>query len=372
MNSTQLRYRLDIREEQAPWPLELEALLRGIVGIDAVRVDSGAAAQESTLVFTDRMDLEPSPQTAIILVIREGQAPPVPFLEGRVDAALSFPFRKPEFLSVVRGCHQALGWAKVQELSERLSVVAGALEGDLDLAERLQKALLPQRFPDPKGFKVYTRYVAGLRPGGDYFDLVEARASGNFSLLMTDSSSYSLSGSVLAVLMRAAVKLAGEDVKSVRETVQRLRDEMFLLIGERESLSLFYGQFSGTGKSLRYFSLGNTRLFRARKGEEFEALPSQGEALRRQMGYLVGEPYAVDLRSEDRLLLVSDGFLGESDGLDAFLSRINAVRMFDGQSFLNELSFSVKGGLEDMDDLPPQDSSAVLLDVEAFTLRLQE
>jgi hypothetical protein len=74
MTSTELRYRLDIREEQAPWPLELEALLRGIVGIHAVRVDAGAATQESTLVFTDRMDLDPSPQTAIIVDLKVEKA----------------------------------------------------------------------------------------------------------------------------------------------------------------------------------------------------------------------------------------------------------------------------------------------------------
>jgi serine phosphatase RsbU (regulator of sigma subunit) len=289
---------------------------------------------------------------------------------GHVDDVWVTPFRFSEVYSKIRQYQRLMSWGEVNELNDSLTTLVQKFQEDLALAERLQKAKFPERFPQIKGFQVKSRYYAGLRAGGDYFDIAEAKNQKQLSLFLTDSSSYGLSSSVLGAMMKVAMRLTGEEATSTASTVRKIYNELLMTLGERDQLSLFFGTIRRTDLSLQYVNYGNTRAFLARPGKAFEVLPVSGNAINRKDGTPKAEESSVVLQPEDRLLVLSDGYLAPGETWEKFIDTLNRMREREPTEILNELGFRVKSQSEDEDGFPPQDCSAVLLDVNPNVLRL--
>jgi HEPN domain-containing protein len=86
---------------------------------------------------------------------------------GLVDDFLVFPFQSLD-LSIKRiQFEKGMRWKSVfgkdlGEVNASLSSLVERLQDDLQLAERLQKAKLPTRFPKVKGCQISSRYLAGI------------------------------------------------------------------------------------------------------------------------------------------------------------------------------------------------------------------
>jgi hypothetical protein len=290
---------------------------------------------------------------------------------GKVDDALVFPFRALEIQSKLRHYQQILMWEEVTRLNSSFSGLIERLQEDLRLAERLQKSKSPIRFPEVRGFKVTSRYLAGMRSGGDHLDLAESKSGNQLSIVLADSSSYGLSSSLLSVLMRVAMKLSQEEVRSCEDTVRRIHEELLLTLNDKDKLSLFYGIISRKDYCLRYVNLGTSTAFYAQPGQNFRALPSQGEQIMRASSGLPKQDFQAELPLEPqgRLALISDGFLEVMGGEAQVLKALNQYRDVESADFLNELVFQLKSKFDAPDDLPAQDCTAVLLDVDSRILR---
>lgn len=290
---------------------------------------------------------------------------------GKADDILIFPFRPIEVQSKLRHYQQILMWEEVSKLNASFSGLISRLQEDLKLAERLQKNQAPTRFPEIKGFKVSHRYLAGLKSGGDYFDLGESKSGNQLSIVLSDSSSYGLSSSLLSTLMRVAVKLSYDDLRSCEETVRKIHEDLLLTLNDKDKLSLFYGVVSRKDYNLRYVNLGTSCAFYAQPGQNFWALPSQGVQITRESGGLPKEGFQAELPLEPkgRLALLSDGFVDVMGGEDKVLVTLNKFREAEGADFLNELVYFLKAKFSDPEDVPTQDCTGVLLDVDSKVLR---
>jgi hypothetical protein len=290
---------------------------------------------------------------------------------GQADDVLLYPFRPLELLARFRHYQQILMWNEVQQLNTSFSEVVGRLKEDLELAARLQKSQAPIRFSDVKGFKAISRYLAGMKSGGDYFDLAESPSGNQLSIVLSDSSSYGLSSAVLSVLMRVAMKLSAEDARSCEETVQRIRQEILATLHERDRLSLFYGVISRKDYVLRYLNLGSGSAFYAPPKRSFAALATQGEPITRKMlsGPARGTGAELALEPEGRLAFISDGFVEASGGSPQMVELLNQFRERELGDTVNELVFRVKSKFTPENDMPAQDCTAVILDVDARVLR---
>lgn len=361
----------------------LERFREALAGVSDMRVvGHTTASQPGQVVFVDGQAPDLSEVLseldrrgrAVILLVSEGDAVPAALSDGRVDDVLVHPFRKLEVLGKLKHYQQILMWDEVAKLNASFSGLIAELRNDLQLAERLQKSRLPVRFPEVKGFKVTSRYLAGFRSGGDFLDLAESRDGSQLAIVLSDSSSYGLSSAVLSALMRVTAKLSVEQVGSVQETVRRVYEELLLPLGEQDRLSLFYGMVSRKDYSLRYLNLGDSRAFRAAKGGEFEMLPSQGGAMSQASRFSVGRAQIsevkVHLVPDDRLVVLSDGFIEIAGGEDHALSLLNQFRAREAADLINEFTFHAKKGLNPENDLPPQDCTAMVFDVDSRLIRL--
>jgi serine phosphatase RsbU (regulator of sigma subunit) len=261
-------------------------------------------------------------------------------------------------------------WGEVNQLNASFSELIANLRNDLQLAERIQKGRFPARFAEIKGFEVTTRYLAGMKSGGDHFDLAESQDAQRLSMVLSDSSSYGLSSAVLSVLMKVALKLSSEEASSASETVRRIRDELVLTLKEKERLSMFYGVLSRKDYVLKYLNLGSTAGFYAPQSAPFKQLPSQGEAIS-----LAGKSTAfndgqITLEPGGRLVLLSDGFIETVGSLDAACGLLNRFQKSEGKDLANELLFGVKSRFKEPDDMPEQDCTLAVFDMDARVIRL--
>jgi len=288
----------------------------------------------------------------------------------KVDDLILYPFRRIEIQSKFR-LHQHLRlWSEVGELHRSFDELLKALDEDVQLAERLQKARLPNRYPAVRGLNIRSRYLAGLK-GGDHFDLAESKDTSKISILMSDSSSYGLSSAFLSALMRMTLKLSRDEARSAVDTVKLISDELVLGLKEKDRLALFYGVLNRKDFRLRYLHLGGSGFLHARKGKGFEIHASQGDPL--SLANADVSRYSeneVILEPEDRIVLLSDGFIEACGGLIEAKALVDPLRDKDSADLTNELVFRVKRKMVDPDDLPPQDCTVLVFDVDAKLLRL--
>lgn len=368
-------YAKDVATE-SHWIRELGNALIDVAGVEISGASTGK--DPGQVIFVDaamsRLDTilaeVPRAGRAVFLIVREGAELPAALADGRVDDVLVAPFRPLEALSKLRYYQQILMWDEVNRLNTSFSETLERLHDDLRLAERLQKSKVPVRFPELKGFKVGSRYLAGMKAGGDHFDLAESRDGNQLSMVLSDSSSYGLSSAVLSVLMRVAMKLTAEEARSCRETMKRIHEELALTLGEKDRLSLFYGTLSRKDYRLRFLNLGSSSAFYAPPKGGFAELPIQGDVITQKSG-LPGEGEGeIVLLPESRLVLVSDGFVEAAGGPGKLRVLLDKYREKEAVDSLNEMVFQVKSKFAEPDDLPAQDCTAAVFDVDARVMRV--
>jgi len=261
-------------------------------------------------------------------------------------------------------------WSEVGELHRSFNELLGALDEDVKLAERLQKARLPNRYPAVRGLQIRSRFLAGLK-GGDHFNLAESKDNSRISILMSDSSSYGLSSAFLSTLMRMTMKLSRDEARPASETVKLIADELMLGLKEKDRLAIFYGILNRKDFRFRYLHLGQSAFFHARKGKGFEIHASHGDPLSiaNSDPSKFGEKEVI-LEPEDRIVLLSDGFIEACGGLVEAKTLLDPLRDKDSADLTNELVFRVKRKMVDPEDLPPQDCTSLIFDVDAKLLRL--
>jgi len=364
------------------WADSLRAALRELVHI---RVDERSrASMDGKMIFID--SAHPQLDTVLAAIDRQGRSvfllyqdgEPLPraFSDGKVDDLLIFPLRPLDLLSRLRYHEQLQLWQQVTRMNASLSQVMQGLKQDIGVAERLQKERLPLRFPDIKGFKVTSRYLAGMKSGGDYMDLAESADGQQMAVIMTDSSSYGLSSAVVSGVVRVASRLSVEQSRSVREMVRAFYEELTLPLGPSDRLSLFYGVLSRKDYVLRFLNLGEIRAFRRSIGGKFEALAVSGGPLSQGSRYSLSGGAALQesslaLQPQDRLVIVSDGYLELLGGIEPTRELLDRFSEKPPEDLLNELVFTAKSKLADpREDLPEQDCTAMIFDVDARVMRL--
>lgn len=309
-------------------------------------------------------------KSKVFLVMPEQDALPRLLLDGKVDDVLVAPFRQLEVLSKLRFVRQLLMWDEVTKMNTSFSELLERMKDDVELVERIQKSRMPGRFTDIKGFKVASRYLVGNRPGGDHFDLADAKDEGILSLLLSDSSSYGLSSAVLSILMRVAVKLSAREAHSSAEMVRRIQDELMMPLSPKDSLSLFYGVISRKTLQMRYLNLGSSCAFYNSKGGKAIALPSQGGSITQKSDKISESEGGIKLEPGGRLVLLSDGFVETVGGVPQSQEFLDKFHAKDAASLVNELAFFVKSSLSDPEGFPAQDCTAVVLDLDHNLIRL--
>ena len=198
------------------------------------------------------------------------------------------------------------------------------VKAEIDAANRIQAALLPQSAPVVNGATVASHYRAATEIGGDYFDFLPVGEDGEVGIAFGDVSGHGLtSGIVMSMAKSALLVQVGYDA-SPRTVLEVLNDIVMKTAPKRMLMTFFFGVLDPRSHRLRFASAGHLDpyVFRA-ASRRLEALSSWGFPL----GVRRREPFvehAVSFDAGDRLILYSDGLIealdddGEPFGFDRF------------------------------------------------------
>ncbi|MBI2607033.1 MAG: serine/threonine-protein phosphatase [Deltaproteobacteria bacterium] len=263
----------------------------------------------------------------------------------------------------------------VERLNEDVKELVKKFEEDVGRARSIQQALIPQRFSQVHGLKVMHKYLSGLKSGGDYLDFFEFGDKAHIGILMSDSSGYGLSSAFLSVILRIAMKLTKDEARSPSQTIAKVFEELQLTMKPTEHLSIFYGIFNRKTFALSFTGAGSIRfLVQSGAGgvessiSDFSMHPVPLEK-NKSVRLTDNE---VTIHPGDRIVVMSDGFY-EPFGGDETLKKTLAQSFGEEPlAFINECAYHVKKTFEPGEDMPAQDCSVMVIDVEKRAMRLAQ
>jgi serine phosphatase RsbU (regulator of sigma subunit) len=102
--------------------------------------------------------------------------------------------------------------ASLEEVNKKIENWVGDLEADFSIANAVQRALIPQRFPDLKHIRFQGYFRPGFSRGGDFFDVFSFRERGEVGLIHLDSAGHSLLSGLVSALMKISASQEGAHV----------------------------------------------------------------------------------------------------------------------------------------------------------------
>ncbi|HJQ38569.1 MAG TPA: PP2C family protein-serine/threonine phosphatase [Thermoanaerobaculia bacterium] len=237
------------------------------------------------------------------------------------------------------------------------------VKAEIDAANRIQAALLPQGSPDLAGASVASHYRAATEIGGDYFDFLRL-PSGEVGIAFGDVAGHGLtSGIVMAMAKSALLVQVGND-PSPRVVLEVLNDIVMKTAPKRMMMTFFFGVLDSRSQTLRFSSAGHLDPYVYRKSSgALQALSSWGFPLgvrRRE----VFREHKVSFEPGDRIILYSDGLIEaiDDDGDPFGFERFEKTILASGSLSADEIKKNVLAAIRKFTrNRPPEDDQTLVV-----------
>jgi sigma-B regulation protein RsbU (phosphoserine phosphatase) len=183
------------------------------------------------------------------------------------------------------------------------------LESELELAQDVQKTLLPQEVPKIPGLEIAAFSRPAQIVGGDYFDFVDF-SNGLHGLAIADVAGHGVSASLHMASIQALLRTLVPVNKSPAEVMGQLHKLFIHNIRFETFVTFFIGAFDSSTKTLTFSNAGHLPPLVLRnnksKKESIEKLRPTGAAI----GLVEEAEFAektIELQKEDLLVLYTDG-----------------------------------------------------------------
>ncbi len=183
------------------------------------------------------------------------------------------------------------------------------LESELELAQSVQKMLLPQEVPDIPGLEIAAYSRPAQIVGGDYFDFIEF-GGGFHGLAIADVAGHGVSASLHMASIQALLRTLAPANKSPSEVMSQVHKLFIHNIRFETFVTFFIGAFDSSTKTLTYCNAGHQPPLILRKTESKE----QPVVMLRPTGAAIGlveeaefGEKTIDLQEGDLLVLYTDG-----------------------------------------------------------------
>lgn len=117
---------------------------------------------------------------------------------------------------------------QLQQVCRVLEDQAATIQADLDRAEIIQRALLPQEPPALKGWCLETLYRPGSSVGGDFYDAVVLE-EGKLGLVIADAAGHGVAAAMLSVLFKLRLTRVDSDGAALmpHQVLERLNQRLY-------------------------------------------------------------------------------------------------------------------------------------------------
>jgi serine phosphatase RsbU (regulator of sigma subunit) len=212
---------------------------------------------------------------------------------------------------------------------------------DLDLATRLQRNLLPDKFPAFDGVEVAAAYIPMIEVGGDYYDFLYSPEKGErrFGVLITDASGHGVS----AAFITSMLKLSFQN----RQTYKNSWSPSYVLSYINRSIKNLiadnfvtgcYAYFDFYQMNLVMSSAGHNPVYRVNRDTgEVDTLKPHGKILG-LFDYQEFQEIEIPVKSGHRFLFYTDG-LTEAENREGVPFENNLVDLLAGSGNLTADNF---------------------------------
>ncbi len=207
-------------------------------------------------------------------------------------------------LSLLSAMSNQIGVALDNIRLVRENVEKKVLEGELEIARRVQVRLLPSDAPVIKGYQLSASTVPSRYVGGDFYDF-ELVDDNHLVVVVADVSGKGIPASLLMATLHAAVNSNSDVRDKPALMLQRVNNLLYNRTSAEEFATVFYGVVDLASGSLRY----------ANAGHEFPYVVSHDGVRRLDgsglvLGALEGIPYEEEngtIPAGGSLVLFTDG-----------------------------------------------------------------
>lgn len=265
----------------------------------------------------------------------------------------------------------------LQNLGDKTNELIHQFERDLELANSIQKILIPATPFSVPGVHILSKYLPASGLGGDYFDVFELPEQKAIGFLIADSKTHGMA----AALLSAILKIKLEDIRThstspSKDLITQLNSEMARLKPNANTgLDLFFGVLDRTTLTLDFTSAGVLRPKLWAKGELKElSTPINPPAGEKEDQTFYSSSYS--LRPGDLLFLNTNGLelAFENQGVSLHQGLLNIFQQSRTQEPLgiqNELLALVNSFKETVKELP-DDITWIQLMIDQKTLYLAQ
>jgi CheY-like chemotaxis protein len=217
--------------------------------------------------------------------------------------------------------------ARVDALMRRPRVQA-VPAGDVEMAARVQRTLLPERSPELPGYEIAGACRPSRSVGGDFFDW--QRRGGTVAVTLADAMGKGMGAAIVAATARAVLRAGRVGAGAgalVRQAAESLEPDL-----ERVSsfITLLHLQLDDSTGRVDYVDAGHGLGILVDPEGRWERLASGGPPLGLISGS-VWEPGQAELRPGGAVAVVSDGLLESFESVEEAFDAVSAaVHRSDG------------------------------------------
>jgi len=239
------------------------------------------------------------------------------------------------------------------------------IQRELQVAQEIQQMLLPDDFPNVKGYDITSYYQAAKEVGGDLFDFVEVDDH-TIGICVADVSGKGVPGSMVMTMIRTALRLEARGNKNPADVLARVNAFITDDIRKGMFVTAFYIILDSRERMISFASAGHNPmiLYRGKTKETFYLNPP---------GFPIGirlpdiklfdrtiQYDRIRLHPDDILIIYTDGITEamnhhrELYGEERFLSAIRRYGHLDVVDFVKKLKEDIQnftGGYEQNDDI---------------------
>jgi serine phosphatase RsbU (regulator of sigma subunit) len=237
------------------------------------------------------------------------------------------------------------------------------LEGEMDVARRVQDHLYPRSVPRLKGATLAGRTQPARLIGGDLYDFFDLGV-GRVGLLCADVSGKGIPAALMMANLQAIARAHSgrrRELPFLRpdEFVEALNQELTGRFGDNRYATLFWGEYDAQTRKLQYINAGNPSPILIRSSGEVERLESDGFPIG-MFGSAKYLPKELCLATGARLIVFSDGLTdalnihGEEFGEERLIQCCQRIgtgaEAEDITEVLTRASVEWSAGVEQFDD----------------------
>jgi len=220
---------------------------------------------------------------------------------------------------------------KLVEQNELLEAKSAVIQRELEMANEVQKSLLPSRYPQCEKLRFAVKYIPSGAVSGDFYDFVEM-VDGSVGVLIADVAGHGLPAAYIGAMAKMAFDNYAFGTAHPHFLLEKLNRRLCATLKCGSFVTMFYGIFNPSTYCFRFGRAGHPkpRLLRGETGE-IELLNTEGKPLGTFPGAKFEEKETL-LKPGDRILFTTDGINdcvnaeGERFGRKSFAEAVQKLK----------------------------------------------